>query len=71
MPIFEYYCSKCNKEFEVLVFGSQKVSCPHCNGKKVKKLLSTVSHKSDSGFTSSQGSACNTCSSGNCSTCGH
>jgi putative FmdB family regulatory protein len=70
MPIFEYHCSKCNKDFEILTFGSGKVVCPHCNGKKVKKLLSAVSHKSDSGFASSKGSACSSCSSSSCSTCG-
>ncbi len=70
MPIFEYHCSKCDKDFEILVFGRQKITCPHCNGKKVKKLLSAVSHRSESGFTSSQGSSCSSCSSGNCNTCG-
>ena len=59
-----------DKEFEVLVFGNQKVSCPHCNGKKVRKLLSAVSHKSEGGFSSSQGSACGSCTSSSCSTCG-
>ena len=71
MPIFEYHCSKCDKNFEMLVFGSDKVSCPHCKGEKVKKLLSAVSYKSDSGFSSSQGSDCGSCSSGSCSSCGH
>ncbi|MCK4729146.1 MAG: zinc ribbon domain-containing protein, partial [Desulfobacterales bacterium] len=40
MPIFEYHCMKCDKDFEVLVLGNQKITCPTCNGKKVKKLLS-------------------------------
>lgn len=71
MPIFEYHCSKCDKDFEVLVFGKEKVACPTCNGKKVTKLLSTVSHKSDGEFTSSQASACSGCSATSCKTCGH
>jgi len=71
MPIFEYHCSKCDKDFEVLVFGKEKVACPTCKGKKVTKLLSTVSHKSDGDFTSSQGSACTSCSATSCKTCGH
>ena len=56
MPIFEYHCTKCDKDFEILVYGDQEVCCPTCKATKVKKLLSTFSHKSDSGFTSSQGS---------------
>ncbi|MEJ2068258.1 MAG: zinc ribbon domain-containing protein, partial [Deltaproteobacteria bacterium] len=45
MPIFEYHCMKCDKDFETLVFGDQKVTCPTCKGTKVKKFLSTFSHK--------------------------
>jgi len=70
MPIFEYHCMKCDKDFEVLVFGDQEVCCPFCKATKVKKFLSTFSHKSDSGFTSSQGSSCGSCSSPSCSGCG-
>ncbi len=71
MPIFEYHCMKCDKEFELLVFGNEKVTCPTCNGKKVKKLLSSFSHKSDGQFSSSKGSACTACSATSCTTCGH
>jgi putative FmdB family regulatory protein len=70
MPIFEYHCQKCDKDFETLVFGNQEVACPTCQGTKVKKLLSVCSHKSDSGFTSSQGSSCGSCSSPSCAGCG-
>jgi putative FmdB family regulatory protein len=70
MPIFEYHCMKCDKDFETLVFGDQKVTCPTCNGTNVKKFLSTFSHKSDEGFSSSQGSSCGSCSATSCSTCG-
>ncbi len=70
MPIFEYHCMECNKDFEVLVLGDQEVSCPICEGNKVKKLLSTFSHKSDGEFSSSQGSSCSSCSATSCKTCG-
>jgi hypothetical protein len=53
------------------VFGNQKITCPDCNGKKVKKLLSAFSHKSDGEFSSSKGSGCSSCSTTSCSTCGH
>jgi len=52
MPIFEYHCVKCDKDFEVLVLGSQEVSCPTCEGSEVKRLLSVFSHKSDGDFSS-------------------
>jgi putative FmdB family regulatory protein len=70
MPIFEYHCMKCDKDFEALVFGDQKVTCPTCKGTKVKKFLSTFSHKSDEGFSSSQGASCSSCSATSCTNCG-
>ena len=71
MPIFEYHCNACEKDFEILVLGKEKVSCPECKGKKVTRLLSKVSHKSDHGFTSSEGSSCTSCKATSCSGCGH
>lgn len=41
MPIYEYRCKKCEKEFEALVYGSEKASCPTCHGKSLERLLST------------------------------
>lgn len=71
MPIFEYHCKTCEKDFEVLVLGKEKIACPTCKGKKVSRLLSKVSHKSDSGFTSSEGASCSSCNATSCNTCGH
>ncbi len=73
MPIFEYHCAKCDRDFEALVFGDQKVTCPKCNGKKVEKLLSAFSYKSGGEYSSSKGSAaaCTSCSATSCKTCGH
>jgi len=70
MPIFEYHCTECDKDFELLVFGDEHVSCPTCQGNKIKKLLSAFSHKSDDGFSSSHGSSCSSCSATSCGTCG-
>jgi len=70
MPIFEYHCTECDEDFEVLIFGNEEVSCPTCKGNKIKKLLSAFSHKSDGEFSSSHGSSCSTCSATTCSTCG-
>jgi len=45
MPIYEYKCNKCKKEFEKLVFaGDDKdISCPECNSRKVAKKMSATS----------------------------
>ncbi|MFH1077294.1 MAG: zinc ribbon domain-containing protein [Pseudomonadota bacterium] len=71
MPIYEYHCMTCDKDFEILVMGKDKVICPECKGSKTKKLLSGFSMKSGGKFTSSHGSGCGSCTSTSCSTCGH
>ncbi len=49
MPIYEYHCDKCNKDFERLVFGNEQPDCPSCNSKKVKKLMSASTFYSRGG----------------------
>lgn len=44
MPIFEYACGSCGKEFETLVRGSSPApECPSCHGSQLEKKLSTFS----------------------------
>jgi putative FmdB family regulatory protein len=48
MPIFEYACKTCSKEFEALVLpttGAPK--CPACNGVDLEKLISRPAIKSE------------------------
>ena len=47
MPIYEYKCSKCEYQFEVIQrFSDNPVeSCPECNEKSVKKLVSAPSFR--------------------------
>jgi putative FmdB family regulatory protein len=40
MPIYEYRCGRCQKEFEVLVRAGQNPSCPECGNEDLQKLLS-------------------------------
>ncbi len=41
MPIFEYQCASCGKEFELLVRNSSPApACPLCNGSELRKKLS-------------------------------
>ena len=76
MPIFEFRCSRCGKEFEELILPSDpKPCCPQCQCKEVDKLLSAFSFSSkgassDAVSTSASGSGgCSSCSSKSCSTC--
>jgi len=71
MPIYEYTCANCNKDFETLVFRSdEEVSCPRCKGTDVHRLMSACGFKSSGSFTPASGSSgCSGCSSTNCSSC--
>jgi putative FmdB family regulatory protein len=40
MPIFEYNCEQCGKEFEALVRGQEQPACPHCGSAKLSRLFS-------------------------------
>ncbi len=58
MPIFEYACKKCGKEFETLVRpNSDAPSCPACKGTELEKLLSIPAVKSASTHALALGAA--------------
>lgn len=51
MPIYEYECRKCRKQFQVLVMNPREgagLVCPQCNSPELKKMISkTVHHLSE------------------------
>ncbi len=42
MPVYEYFCELCDKQFEVVLtlheYEEQKVVCPKCGSNKVHQL---------------------------------
>ena len=50
MPIFEYKCNQCKKEFEKLVFAGEdkNISCPECKSLDVVKKMSATSFMGNS-----------------------
>lgn len=40
MPIYEYVCGQCGHEFEFLVRGEEKPSCPACGAEDLNRQLS-------------------------------
>jgi putative FmdB family regulatory protein len=42
VPLYEYVCRKCSRQFEELVFGNAKPSCPSCKSRDLERLLSVV-----------------------------
>ena len=58
MPIFEYQCSGCGKEFEKLVRSSSpEPECPACSSTNLQKKISTFSSTSRSAFGAVSSSA--------------
>ncbi len=48
MPIFEYRCSTCGDEFELLVLNSSPVSgCSTCGSEDIEKMMSMSSVSSE------------------------
>ncbi len=56
MPIYEYQCNKCSKEFEKLIFKGEEddITCPKCKSPDIVKKMSA---------TSFMGSSIGTCAS--------
>ena len=40
MPLYSFHCAKCDREFELLVGSSDRPSCPTCNSRSLKRLVS-------------------------------
>jgi len=49
VPTYEFVCEKCNKEFTVILsiseYEQKKAKCPKCQGKKVRRLISSFHTK--------------------------
>ena len=47
MPIYEYQCDGCHRQFQRLMMGKEdekNVFCPNCGGRSLKKLISRVAY---------------------------
>jgi len=81
MPIYEYVCLDCKKEYEILRSFSEAdipVACNECGGENVKRKLSLFYTQSGGhnvsarpGSVGGAGGGCSSCAGGNCSSCGH
>jgi putative FmdB family regulatory protein len=62
MPIYEYRCRDCAREFEAIVTPSRPPVCPSCHGHELDKQFSVfaVATKSSSSASAAIG-ACGTC----------
>jgi putative FmdB family regulatory protein len=47
MPIYEYTCRKCKREFEQLVRKGDVPACPECSSEDLERMLSLCSVSSE------------------------
>lgn len=62
MPIYEYACKKCGREFETLVRSGAVPDCPDCHSTELDKKLSVfATAKSTAEPASVAASPCGSC----------
>jgi putative FmdB family regulatory protein len=84
MPIYEFNCTKCKKDFEVLIMNqSEPVHCPHCYSETAERLMSGFSRAGQGGEDNwdsydggsggydnlGGGGGCAGCAGGSCASC--
>jgi len=47
MPLYEYQCKKCGREFEALVLPKISAACPDCQSTDLRRLLSQFAVSSE------------------------
>lgn len=52
MPIYEFHCDDCDKNFESLIMiasAAENLRCKYCKSSNIKKMVSATSHQSTKG----------------------
>jgi putative FmdB family regulatory protein len=52
MPLFEFRCSACTQDFELLIRAGDRAKCPQCGTLRVEKLLSEAAAPAAAGIRS-------------------
>jgi putative FmdB family regulatory protein len=47
MPIYDYKCTGCGEQFELLVLKQTVAECPSCHGQQLEQQLSSFAVSSD------------------------
>ncbi len=75
MPIYEYICQDCKREFEVIRpmnRADAPMACASCGGEDIKRQISVFYAESGGKAVSGMSEpSCGACAGGNCAGCGH
>lgn len=74
MPIYEYLCTECDREFETLVSAAkaEQTSCPACGAAHPRRLMSVIAGmagRSSSGSMAGPVPSGPACGAGACARC--
>jgi putative FmdB family regulatory protein len=64
MPLYEYACRQCDREFEALVRSSETPECPACHSTDLQRLLSVFAAHTEGASASGampEAGACGRC----------
>jgi len=71
MPIYEYICQSCGYEFEELLRGDEKPTCPSCGKRQLKHQFSVpAAHAEGSGEPSCPARETGACGVSDCAASG-
>ncbi len=74
MPIYEYKCQDCGKQFESIRPMSEadkKIECVKCKSRNTQRQLSVFNARSGGQAVAGSGPSCGGCSGGDCGSCHH
>ena len=62
MPLYEYACKQCDRQFEALVRAGESPECPSCHGHELERRLSVfAAHTAGSAPKSFAPGPCGSC----------
>lgn len=63
MPLYEYVCRACHREFEELVMDKRDPACPRCKAEDVQRVLSchSVGKSDEAGAQAALPPGCGRC----------
>ncbi|MFV0444752.1 MAG: FmdB family zinc ribbon protein [Planctomycetaceae bacterium] len=66
MPLFEFRCGECGRQFELLVRNHESPTCPACSATRLEKLMSAPAAPQAGGSLPITSGACPPPSMGSC-----
>ena len=61
MPLYEYTCRSCSRQFEELIFGNDQPQCPGCHSPDVERMISVIAATHNDKSSVAPTGPCGTC----------